>query len=498
MRNQDRNQSAAPGLHLHAGLVPVSSGERGVILLWALVTVFMIAGIVLAATDENRSMDVMADFKFAAKGQAEEVAQAGLIDGMAWFRRQVLQPVAAFEPRGLPPSLRNNNTLPNDKELPPGLQGQGKGKGAGNEAPPGQEFKDKLPPGQATKVAMSPALALELAAAEYYAVTHRETETPEYGLVRSYELAPGVWARYTVTRGNPSEPFTDANANGRYDVGEAYVDSNDDGVWNPGADTSDVSSERGLGTSGAIWYLTSRGEVFRRPRMDLAIGEGPNVRIAVSTWGTEIRRLTMSPPASAALCVREGRDAYLGLRVRLRGDTCVAYGTDTGSPNTSDAQIQGAVTSVPQYRDGHMDVFGVDWAELKSMADISTTDPIDGLPDKLPDDNLIVVTGNVTFDQARPLRGSSALVVRGNVTISEGSNSFFSGILYVDGNLTIRGPALLRGSVIVTGSVDAAGSMGDFVEIEHDTSVVGDLLLRVGQYRHSKAAFRLRTRDTPN
>jgi len=497
----DRYQSALPGVQSLHGPLCSRGRERGVILIWAVVTILMIAGIVLATTDENRSMDVLADFKFAANGQAEEVAQAGLIDGMAWFRRQVLQPVAKFEPRGLPPSLRGEDTLPLEKDLPPGLQGKGLGKtppGLDGKLPPGQTKKVEVPPGQAKKLPVTSDLQAELDAAAYYSVTRRETETPEYGLVRSYELAPGIWARYTVTRGRPSEPFTDANGNGRYDLGESYTDSNADGLWTAGRDTADVSSKRGLGTSGAIWYLSSRGEVFRRPLRSQPLGYGPNVRLAVSTWGTEIRRLTMSPPASAALCVREGRNVYLGTRVRVRGDTGVAYGTGTGSADTSAAQVEGTVTSLPQYRDGHMDVFGVDWAELKSMADLSTSDPVDGLPSLLPDDKLIVAIGDVTFDASRPLRGSSALVIRGNVTIADGSNTFFSGVLYVDGNLTIRGPALIRGSVIVTGSVNATGSMGDVVEIEHDASVVGDLLLRVGQYRHSKAAFRLRSRATPD
>jgi hypothetical protein len=169
----------------------------------------------------------------------------------------------------------------------------------------------------------------------------------------------------------------------------------------------------------------------------------------------------------------------------------VAYGTLNSLPLLTGSELLGAVANVlvPGWKDSVEDVFGVDWTVLKGMADISTTDPVNGVPSPLPDSSLVVVTGDVTFDGARPLQGSAVLVVKGNVTITAGSNSFFSGLLYVDGNLTVRAPALLRGTVIVRGATDMRGTGGDYVEVERDSGILTRLMTLMGQYRYAKAPY---------
>lgn len=424
-------------------------------IIWALLTTFVIAGIVLAGTDGMKTLDEVANFEFSAHGQADEVAQAGLTDALAWFRRQTSQPVSEFKPLGLPPSQRAIGATPGE-------------------------------------IVVTPEIQAELDSQDYYSVEKAESELPEVGLVRTFEMAPGVWARYTVTRGTPAEPFVDANQNGIYDGGEAYTDSDGDGRYSPARNSLDVSQSRGLLANGTVWHLTSLGEVFRRPRMDLDLGEGPNMRLATSLWGTEVRRLTIATPASAALCVARGDHIDLGSRVRLRGVGAVAYQRYTGTPNLGSAELEGPVDSPPDFETGHMEVFGVDWPELMSMADISTVDAATGIPATLPTDSLVVVTGDAEFSSEHPLRGSAVVAVRGDVTMLGGSNPFFNGVLYVDGDLTIRGPALVRGITICTGTADIRGSGGDYVELEHDSGVVADLLQSIGQYRYAKAPFRIR------
>ena len=438
------------------GMPPVRPTQQsGAIIIWALLTTFVVGGIVLAATDEIRAIDRVAEFEFSTGGQAEEVAQAGLTDALAWFRRQTSQPVLSFEPVGLPPSQRAINATPGE-------------------------------------ITVTPAIQAELDSASYYSIDKAETELPEVGLVRTFEMAPGIWARYTVTRGTAAESFVDANLNGLFDKGESYSDTNGDKRWTGAEHSVDVSAARGLEAPGTVWHLTSYAEVFKRPRLDLPVGESPNIRIATSLWGTEIRRLTIAPPSAAALCASVGSDVVLGSRTRVRGISAVAYGEGTGTPSYSNAEMEGAVTSVPDFKTGHVDVFGVDWPELMSMADISTVDPANGIPGTLPTNSLIVVTGDAEFSAERPLRGSAVVAVRGNVTLLGGSNPFFSGVLYVDGDLYIRGPALVRGITIATGSVDVRGGGGDYVELEHDSAVLSALLRSIGQYRYAKAPFRIR------
>jgi hypothetical protein len=548
--------------------------ERGVILVWALLTAFLVAGIVLATTDEIRAVDKQASFEFSAKGQVEEVAQAGLTDAVAWFRGQSTQPVKAFNPKGLPPSLRPAYSLPPIAKLPPELSGlagidaQIKVNGAGNQVRitdpvTGKETQVHLKDGQAIVTSTNPdgtkttetvaiageegvknyrvttskgkttvsyeldgrtsvveydnsdmagipaGLARQLQSADYYSLETIDSETPELGLVRTYQLTPELWARYTVSRGMAMEDFSDRNGNGRYDLGEDFEDLNGDGHWSQGSHSRDVGRSRGVNGAGAIWYVTSKGEIFRRVRSDLGLGEGPNTRLAVSTWGTELRRLSIATPAAAALCVQDGGLLRVQDRVTIRGDTAIAYGQAGGDPVIDSAAkgkkkkkkkkgaadgsvIEGSVVSMPNFQTSYDDVFGVPWTRMMSMADIATSTPEKTLPARLPVDALIVITGDVTFDKQTPLSGSALVIVRGNCTIARGSNSFFTGLLYVDGDLELNGPAFLRGTTIVTGACTLRGSGSEAVELEHDAGVLTDLLARVGQYRFAKAPFRVR------
>jgi hypothetical protein len=406
------------------------AGERGVVLIWAATCMLIVAGVIAMATDKLHAVDVMAGADFSASGQAEEIAEAGLVDAFAWFRRQTVQPVTAFAPK-----------------------------------------RDLL---------AVPAI--------------NETDDPTKGLVRSFEIsAPSLWGRYTVRVGNPNESWTDANGNGHYDVGETFADSNADGRWTAARETRDITTQRGLTGPGSVWLLVSHAQVFWRPRADLALGEGPNRQLAESTLAREVRRLTIAPPAAAALCCSRADLGTIGNRGRIRAATTgVAFPLLTGLLNQlAGGEILAATQSVGLlgWADTVNDVFGVGLTDLKSMADISTSDPVNGIPDDLPDYSLLVITGNPVFDAARPLKGTGVIVVKGDLTILDSSNSFFSGLIYVDGNLTVRAPALIRGTVIVRGTCDIRGTGGDYVEIEHDPAIVATLLTKMGQYRHTKSTF---------
>jgi hypothetical protein len=143
---------------------------------------------------------------------------------------------------------------------------------------------------------------------------------------------------------------------------------------------------------------------------------------------------------------------------------------------------------VPDY-DGSVEaVFGVGLTDLKSMADVSTSDP-DAFPTRIGDYTLNVFEGDITFDASHPLRGTGIVVVTGDCTISDGSNSFFSGLLHVGGDLTLRAPSYLRGTLVVGGDVDVRGTGGDHAEVNFDDAIIDELLAFLGQYRHSKAVY---------
>ena len=313
------------------------------------------------------------------------------------------------------------------------------------------------------------------------------------------------------------DPFTDANGNGIWDEGESFVDLEGppdgterawaavhletdgamrdgyaDGRWTPARWTRDVSQERGLASPGTQWRIESRGMVFRRPRGDLRLGQGPNRLLGAATLVTESRRVVIHPPAAATLCAPSPGSVVLGDRVRIRADAlCVAFGASTGTMGTTATTELLAPSSqavVPGYAAGVTDVFGMDWAQLKALADVATERRA-GVPLAVKDYHLVVLERDVTYDSEVPLSGLGVLIVRGDLVIAAGSSSFFNGLIYVDGDITINGPAYVRGAIVATGRVTIQGGTGDYVELEYDSPTVSRFLADMGSYRPTCAAY---------
>ena len=331
--------------------------------------------------------------------------------------------------------------------------------------------------------------------------------------MREYEISPGIWGRYEVRTGRPMDPFVDGNANGVYDEGESFTDLSlagavsqpsefvagrisdgyDDGKWTPSRWTRDVSAERGWAARGTVWRLESRGTIYRRERADYALGRDPNVLLATVTVASEVSRLVLTPPAAAAICAPTTGSVTLGARVRLRatGGLAIGVASTTGTLSQSaSAEVYASTryAAVPGYDASVKRVFGVEWAELKSLADISSG-RLAGTPDDIADGSLVVLERDVTYGADLPLRGSGVLVVKGNLLIAPNSKSYFSGVLYVMGDVTIYGPALIRGTIIATGRVNLQGSAGDYVELENEPATVTRILGSMSQYRFSRAVY---------
>lgn len=408
--------------------------ERGFAMLVAVISVLLIAAMIVSGTQAGQARNAATEGGATAPVRAREVALAGVAEALSWFRRQTVQPVTTFAPR-LDPTA----------------------------SPPVNETMD-----------------------------------PSVGLMREYEVTPGIWARYEVRLSSAEEPFTDSNANGFRDGAESFTDVNGNGVWDAAGGARDISSERGQVAGGAVWLVEAHGELFRRPRAALALGDGPNWRIAYDAVATELRRMAIKPPAGAAICAQEGSQVVIGARARIRGGSSVGVATrpTSGSPwFQSGSEVTGApaTTSVPGWSSGLKGVFGLTLTDLKGMADAAVSDA-SSLPANLGEYTLTVVEGDVSFDAARPLRGTGILVVTGNCTLTAGSNSFFNGLVWCGGRLEIHGPCYLRGTFIGQDDVAVQGAGGDFAEVEYDAGIVADLLTRMGTYRRSKGIFPLATR----
>jgi hypothetical protein len=388
----------------------------------------LIAGIVVAGTNSQLALDRIGDAEFAAEGQARAVAEAGLIDALAWFRRQQTQPVVTFAPQ------RN--------------------------------------------LAATPVV--------------NETDDPAIGLVREYEIMPSLWGRYEVRKPIAAEAWTDSNSNGRYDYGESFTDTDGDGRRDPARETRDVSTERGFAGAGTVWRIVAHGRVYRRRDPGQPLGAAVNPRLAGVTVAAEIRRFVMVPPAVSALCVKTASTTVIGARTRIIGGIKGGLITKsgTGVPVTAGAEITGtpAIGTLASYDDSTETMFGVTMPELKAMADASWATAAN-FPKRIGDFTLNIVPGPITFNDARPLRGTGIVVVEGNATFNAGNNAFFNGLLVVRGNLTLRAPVYLRGTVVVTGSVDMSGTGGDYSEVNYDSTILTEVLTILGQYRFSTATY---------
>src|SRR5262245_58891014 len=170
-------------------------------LIWSLFAAVVTSGIIVAGTTTFLAIDKLGTAEFRVDGQARAVAEAGMTDSLAWYRRQTVQPVATFAP-------------------------------------------------QRNLVATPPL---------------NETDDPAIGIVREYEInMPSLWGRYEVRKPVAAETWTDANANGRYDYGEAYVDANGNGKRDAARELQDITLARGMSGSGGVWRILSHGMIFRR------------------------------------------------------------------------------------------------------------------------------------------------------------------------------------------------------------------------------------------
>ncbi|PIE23529.1 MAG: hypothetical protein CSA62_06715 [Planctomycetota bacterium] len=293
-----------------------------------------------------------------------------------------------------------------------------------------------------------------------------DTDDPAIGIVRQFEISRGIWGRYEVRRFVPN-------------------------VVPSEAETDDISAQRGAASAGTIWRLVSRGFVFRMVDPSADFNVQPNQVLSTEVMETEIRRMTLSPPSQAALCVDRADNCRINSRGRVLGGVGagVAYPSSTGGA-TVVGELSGSpsLVAVGSYDSSVDAVFGLDDASLRSLADDRITSNAE-FPCPVPNNHVLYVDADLVFTLARPLKGTGIIYVNGDVKINPGSNTFFNGMLYVNGDLTVNAPSILRGTFIVKGVVTVQG-LADYAEIEYDDGILNSLMLEVGQYRVSSSVRR--------
>lgn len=434
--------------------------QSGFILLYTVVALFLLAALILAGTNRIEALEGTTKVGFAVDGQARQVAKSGLLHAHAWLRNQPQQPVTAFTP--------------------------------------------------ARDLAADPPID--------------ETDDPAVGLVRSFQIAPGLWGRYTVRRGADDESFTDMDGDGVYDEGEPIDDADKNGRRTLAYGARDVSARYGQ-PPGTTWRMQSEGEIFARPRADLGLGQPPNRRLAATVLVADVRRAGVGLIPMAGLVTSEGEDTKIKSKVVIKSPVLsVGYRKKTGAP-----QVHGkAKLEAPTPHAGLVslaegdalpekgvrepiaveEIFGADLEEMKVLADILRTippKPSKKEPDIIvPDEATMVVTveptksrkekglpGLLKLKSKMAVGGRGILIIDGDVE-AEKNRIDFEGLLFVTGKLTYKS-SHVRGMVVAAGETQIEGapysSGGRHWHIQHDPELVARLLGLAGDYYQSRAAW---------
>ncbi|MEZ5963789.1 MAG: hypothetical protein R3F56_08080 [Planctomycetota bacterium] len=376
-------------------------------------------GLVVSGTLSLRAHRTKTETSFRMHGQSMQFARAGLIEALGWFRKQTSQPVMAFDPR--------LDTL----ATPPVL----------------------------------------------------DTQEPDIGIVREFQISGLVWGRYEVWKQWDSDPNPTRLA------------------WRRQVQCEDISAQRGSAAAGNVWLVRSVAYVFQRPDDTKAYNVAPNRVLGSSILETELRRLTLVPPGMAAVCCGTAAGSAVRDKTNIQGagGAAVYYrrnGTTTFTVSGG-AVTQGGVTrntSTQIYDDSVTAVFGVTEDELRSLADDRITNPAD-FPQPVPRQTLCFVdVPNLDVTASRRLEGNAIVYVRGNVNFQTGNQSFFTGFLYVNGNLSMSESLEFNGTIICTGTVNIQG-VADWINITYDDSALNSLRTEIGQYRLSGAIRGLQRED---
>ncbi|HEY9724387.1 MAG TPA: hypothetical protein V6D47_20460 [Oscillatoriaceae cyanobacterium] len=394
------------------------------LFLVAILTILMVAGI--------RFLD--STTKVASQGnydaEAYNMARAGLMDTLAWFRRQPTQPVTSFGPTPAPsPGDPGSGDTDDPESIDPAS-------GAGE---------------------------------------------PNLGIVREYSLdsSSNLWGRYEVGKITRLQ----RDAKGHYSQYEVLQGASDDQLTPVSlANASstqyegvrDVSTNEGVSTAGTVWRLRSQGYVYVQNAPGSYFFQWPNKVLGQVDLETEIRRLQFKDYGAALTINGCGNvtctdDNHVTLDGGSGGNDCIQGGAGTPNPDPSNSHTNtvynGPVNSAYDTSQiSWSNAFGVpDSMTLEGLADIRAT-KVSDLPANLPASAVVYIKpvgGSITFDGTHPLSGGGVLVVDGSLTIAQSSTyQSWTGMIYVNGNYVQGGNTDVTGEVVVTGNASFLTSSG--------------------------------------
>lgn len=444
----------------------MQQGQRpGFALLQAMLLVAVMT-LGLAASISYTQSANRASKKISFETQAYNVARGGLVDAIAWFKRQKSQPVEEFTP-----IYRTDNVLKGDTNDPSKIDPGGEGAG-----------KEHL------------------------------------GLVQEFEIdkEQGIWGRYEV--GKITKLSRDSKGQLRdYTIRELVSGKKEwKTIEQANSDlyegVEDLTEEYGLQGKGLLWRIRSHGYVYRKKATDTTTHfyQYPNEVLDQVELDTEIFRLQIKD-YGAAIVGNKGEDIKLHASGGISGGEGYALMWNLGKPDPdvpnslftstqSSAYHNRAAASEPANTLDFFEVFGVsDGSVIANLADSRGTDhnALSGAPMSIvyirPPAGQAVEFHDERWGKGlghRSVQGGGILVVEGDMLVENWSTNNWTGVIYVTGNLTVKSLSNFVGETIVKGKIDWRPT-----DIEYNPAILATVRTRLAQYRERRAPIKVSSED---
>lgn len=394
-----------------------------VLMLSALLLIMITTGLSMVRNANKDTSQV-----FIVEGQVGNVAQAGLQDAVAWFKRH--QPVkqdvckdAAFNP------IHTSDASTSD------------------------------------------------------------TDDASVGLVKDIPIKDNIYGRYIVKRQTCPSPIPSSWQPDPHAAHDITLSKGKSTICPTGPCTNPDGTVKG---EGAVWYLESQGTVYVRNNFTknadgvftTAPDTPPNRILRKASASLEISQLTVFPPGAAPLILTGTGTDNLNANCQIYGGTAsvgiIYNGTVPGNGFTIfPSTLNKRQNNTPAINTNS--VFSVSTSELRGMSDnVYTT--LTQVPNPIKF-SITFLEGNFTFTNARPLVGGGLLYVNGNLTLNDAANSLFSGVIYVNGHLTIGRDNQLSG-VVFAKDIDCNPGTPKAV-IEYNSNLITTVRQKLALYREN-------------
>ena len=404
------------------------AGERGSVLVWALIFVVLTSGMVvshsISLASNRREFDNLLDRKVLA----HTVAQSGVVDGLAWFRGQPVQPVQQFdpvhEPHGDPPRF--------------------------------------------------------------------DTLDASLGLVREFEIRGNLWGRYELRREEAVDVTQANGGTGTGKtwamMARAYVYR----IADPrrpfdeapnrivAVDTMSTQfGSLGMSLPAPAALVTQDPEMLFVGRNVIINGAG-GPAVAHGDGPTDVKDYA-DPGTKPTPENVEFMPAVPPVPIKVSPDPIVnPLALLTGTPTI----LRQTTLAVDVSR-----LFGVPAAELRSFADVIATDATE-IGKLATSGRLVFVPGDLYVMTPIDIDGA-VVVVHGNFALPTlAETSHIRGILYIEGDAKIQGNVKIDGSLIVRHTLALGDSSGGPpVEITYDPAMIEAMQRSMSKYRLKRGSL---------